>query len=578
MTSTHDIINGIPDYMAGHISQNILGRISGSADLVTELNDTSRIEGVLGALSDDEKSLLIDIYALGGEMEWVVFSRIYKDDINKIRELLVNLGSKGLVFQGGLTGRDPIILLPALMERLSLEIFSLKKADISFKPVKVPEIWKHILMINALKTSGLKCRIGLEPFKKGWTQLEEKLDSIMDIRHIYWELSSLGCIKDVNGEIAVLEKPAEALAAEGEVRYALWRFINSCRPYGIDGEVFAALSGSILDKSVLKRIIKVHLARITPPIEGISGLSERLLDEWEEIGILISDVSGGFLKFDDNVLGLLENPEYKYFEYPWRDEAIIQPNMEIIVPRDFRLSDHLNVGEIAELIKADVVSIYSITRQSVLRAAGNGWSAEKIGAFLDRISKHKMPDNINQTITAWISAISCARIITGTFLIASDKEKVPQGLEEIHTGIYRVPDNYEREISSLLQRRGVLVEKEHTSEDCELAWGRLQPVKPVRQPRPSPARGGAYPYGMVIPMPYGSKAIEMMEGFIREGRDIIVFYPKDGYKEICSLRISPVSVYVKSGAAFLEAINEDSGSVDTYEISKIRAILKETLS
>ena len=66
----------------------------------------------------------------------------------------------------------------------------------------------------------------------------------------------------------------------------------------------------------------------------------------------------------------MDGSEIKDDTYTWKDEVIIQPNMELIIPKDFNLSDHLNIGEIAELVRADVVSIYHITRQSVQFPAG----------------------------------------------------------------------------------------------------------------------------------------------------------------------------------------------------------------
>jgi len=205
MTSTHELIAGIPTQTAGQISRNILGHSSDASGLVTDLNEPAKINAIYEGLTTREKMMVADICISGGEMDWIVFSRIYKDDINKAREVLTGLGRKGMVFQGGLTGRDPIILFPSMVTRARADIECSSPSDLSFREDRVPETWKHILMINALKTLGLKCRVGLEPFKKGWTQLEEKLDSIMDIRQIYWELSSLGCLKETNGEIRVRE-------------------------------------------------------------------------------------------------------------------------------------------------------------------------------------------------------------------------------------------------------------------------------------------------------------------------------------------------------------------------------------
>ena len=143
MTSSSDLIAGIPSYMAEHLSLSILGRDSDAANLVNSLNDPSRINRLYDSLTGDDKFLLRDIFLSGGEIDWVVFSRIYKDDINKARDILVRLGAMGLVFQGGLTGRDPIIMLPSLSARIQEDIEKVPDTQISWKEGPVPEIWKH---------------------------------------------------------------------------------------------------------------------------------------------------------------------------------------------------------------------------------------------------------------------------------------------------------------------------------------------------------------------------------------------------------------------------------------------------
>jgi hypothetical protein len=67
----------------------------------------------------------------------------------------------------------------------------------------------------------------------------------------------------------------------------------------------------------------------------------------------------------------------------------------------------------------------------------------------------------------------------------------------------------------------------------------------------------------------------VLETVINEGRDIIIFYPKQGYGEAAALRINPINIYIRSGAGFMEAINEDSGAAETFEITKIRAVLRQ---
>ena len=114
MTSTYDLVSRIPAYMVEILSTRILGKPADACRLAEELSDETRLKRVLGQLTDRQLTLLIDLYELGGSVPWDVLTAVHLSGHDELREDLSALGLRGVVFQGGLSGRDPVILLPSL--------------------------------------------------------------------------------------------------------------------------------------------------------------------------------------------------------------------------------------------------------------------------------------------------------------------------------------------------------------------------------------------------------------------------------------------------------------------------------
>ena len=255
MTSTHDLISSIPGYMIQIISTKILGVSSDQRALAEGLADTEWLEKVLGGLTERQRDLLMDLYNLGEHVTWDVLGRIYGSGLDELRSDLEELGIRGLVFQGGLTGRDPVILLPSLgslLETLKARHFTEIK-EMSWKDPSKLSLWGHITMINALRVGKIRCKAGLEPFKKGWEYLDERLSAVLDVKKIYSELVELGCLKEKSGTATPVQRSITSLALEGDARYNLWCFCQSCKPFpGLDYQVFMTVGRRASRKIFLK--------------------------------------------------------------------------------------------------------------------------------------------------------------------------------------------------------------------------------------------------------------------------------------------------------------------------------------
>jgi len=366
---------------------------------------------------------------------------------------------------------------------------------------------------------------------------------------------------------------------EGDDRYALWRFIRSCRGYpGLEHKVFTVIQDRALRRDLLIRSLVLFLHSRNPEEVYAKEMVSSLVDQWIGLGVLQCDESGIWIRFSEPACRALKSGKPEASLHPYCEDLVIQPNMEILAPRDFDPVDLLDLGEIADLVQTDVLSIYRLTKKSVTRGLKEGWTAEKIRVFLERISRHELPDNLRKTIQGWASERPEAHIIRGTFLVLSGADcKASRGLTEVLPGIYRVPENCEEEITALLDKGDVIVHGADTEKDAEegVSWGKLLPLMSAPKTTWKESRKeGVFPFGMVSPLPYGTKGEGVFEKALSDGEPIVIFYPRQGYGEIEVKRISPIYIYRKGGVPFVEAFCEDTGEGEIFDITKVRALLK----
>lgn len=580
MTSTYDLVSHIPAYMVEILSTHILGNPADCRRLAEGLSDEARLGRILESLTGGQLAILLDLYELGGSVPWEVLTAQYLPEREDLRQELSFLGSRGIVFQEGLSGRDPIILLPSLyplLDEVRKQYFG-KISDFTWKEPKTVNIWGHISLLNTLRVSGMRCRAGMEPFKRGWQFLEERLGSILDYEHIYWELVELECVQEDKGVLRVSQQASSEFAADGDARYPVWRFIRSCRPYpGLDYKVFTMMMDRALTQDYLTRALMLFVLSRNPEEAGAEGIVRSLIGQWLDLGIMQQDSSGRWLRFTEPVCMALKTGRIEIPLHTYSEDVVIQPNMEVLVPGDFDPVDLLNLGEIADIVRTDVISIYQITKRSITRAFHQGWDAEKIRGFLERISRHELPDNVCKTIQGWILAHTEAHILRGTFLILPKTDcRLPGELTEVLPGIYRIPGNREEEVLALLAKKDVIVRGAAREEEGGegTAWGKMTLSKPLQKGQWKEARKeGIFPFGMVTPLPYGTKGEGIFEKALHDGRSVVIFYPRQGYGEIQVKKISPIYLYRKGGVPFVEAFCEDTGEGETFDITKVRALL-----
>lgn len=580
MTSTADLISQIPAYMVEELSLRILGVPAERRRLAESLGDEKRLRGILEGLTERQRSLLLDLYEMGGRVPWEVLSAVPFPDRQGLVQDLTVLGAQGIAFQGGLSGRDEVMLLPAvhpLLEEIRRGHFR-APGELTWEEAPNAGIRGHIALLNALRVSRIRCRSGMEPFKRGWQFLEERLGRLEEVQRLYWELVELECIGEKEGVLTVCPQACAELASEGDARYPVWRFIRSCRPYpNLDHKAFTLMTDRALLKDYAMRALTLFILAADPGEDCAGDIVRDLVGQWLDLGVLQQDVSGRWIRLSGQAFRALKSGRVEVSLHDYGEEVVIQPDMEILVPGDFDPVDLLDLGGIADIVRTDVMSIYRITRKSVSRGIHNGWDEDGIMALLRRISRHGLPDNVGKTVRGWVLAHSEAHLLRGTFLVMPDGvDEVPRGMTEVLPGIFRVPREREAEVLASLEKSGIVVRGALQNDEAGqgASWGKMVPSSPAQKGRWKDAsREGVFPFGMVTLLPYGTRREEIFQQALLDGKTVVIFYPKQGYGEVQVKKISPISLFRQGGIPFVEAFCEDTGEGETFDITRIRGLL-----
>ncbi len=93
-----------------------------------------------------------------------------------------------------------------------------------------------------------------------------------------------------------------------------------------------------------------------------------------------------------------------------RSELIVQPNMDVLIPEDAPAIMHYLAGQLGELQQADEMSVYRITRASVLLLTDRGWKYEDIARALTEFSHAPVAQSVLRTVRDWMNAYDKAVI------------------------------------------------------------------------------------------------------------------------------------------------------------------------
>ncbi|MEO5953820.1 MAG: helicase-associated domain-containing protein, partial [Chloroflexia bacterium] len=107
---------------------------------------------------------------------------------------------------------------------------------------------------------------------------------------------------------------------------------------------------------------------------------------------------------------------------------LVQPNFEVLVLQpDSRVL--WTLMRVADLVRHDRVSVYTLNKESVLRAVEGGLQASEIIDFLDTNTNKQLPQNVSQSINDWARLIKHTHIHKVTLIEVDD----PSILDEMLT-------------------------------------------------------------------------------------------------------------------------------------------------
>ncbi len=80
------------------------------------------------------------------------------------------------------------------------------------------------------------------------------------------------------------------------------------------------------------------------------------------------------------------------------DYLIVQPNLDVVVPPDFRLNDFYKLNKCTAMANLDVMATLSITKDSIRQAMDQGMTGEQIMEFLSNRSRQRIPETVQHLI------------------------------------------------------------------------------------------------------------------------------------------------------------------------------------
>jgi hypothetical protein len=107
-------------------------------------------------------------------------------------------------------------------------------------------------------------------------------------------------------------------------------------------------------------------------------------------------------------------------EFDQNAQVYVQPNFEILVPFNFPHELRWKLEDIADVVKADKIVVYTISKESVLRGLKGGWGREEVIAFLEKISGNQVPQNIEFSVKDWIGNYGKVRLEKAVLLRCDD--------------------------------------------------------------------------------------------------------------------------------------------------------------
>lgn len=156
--------------------------------------------------------------------------------------------------------------------------------------------------------------------------------------------------------------------------------------------------------------------RLSPDLAGLAGTSGGEPEE-EGCGIVPAKIEEGCR--DEIRPAAEEDACY-----------IIQPDGEIWVPPQTRLTERWFLEEIAERVTADRMFVYRLSRSSCAGGFAQGRSEAAVRARLEQGSGAPLPEPVAEALTGWFRSFGRVRIVEHAVLLCADSAEIAERLLE----------------------------------------------------------------------------------------------------------------------------------------------------
>ncbi|QMV40283.1 helicase-associated domain-containing protein [Cohnella cholangitidis] len=146
---------------------------------------------------------------------------------------------------------------------------------------------------------------------------------------------------------------------------------------------------------------------------------ERAINDWLELLQALGWLERG--AWNGRAVFRIKQPLRTGSAYPTeQDEGqaaiFVQPDGEVLVLPEAGLRERWVLSEIAELVTADTVFVYRITRNSCMEASNAGYSKESLISFLEQASRGQLPEPVARSIEDWYSMLGKVRFAEAMLL------------------------------------------------------------------------------------------------------------------------------------------------------------------
>jgi len=481
--------------------------------LKVAMENENIIESVFNSLSLKEKEFLGILLMAGGVKKQQDAQNIFIEKYSfwTFEEVIKTLETDLLVLEGVDGLIKTYVVNPNLREKL-INIFKKVPEEISFDNLQIRKdknllISDLIIFLSFIAKEELKLTAKKEISKKDQERFIEKLHIKNESRSQFIESLALdfGLIKISGDQYILTDKINEILPITDEDLIRLFFKYIFFGLESIEGfkrkEIFISRVNELNIRIILDAIKKVEVGKNIYIKSFIKRLQNMLFDEKDEnrwiyfddkfFEKVISDyllwlgiVDGGFIEGKMISFSLTEfgrellTSERKASKEPtiYFDKSskvkqkkilFMTPNFEIsVLSEEIDKIALFDLNRFADIQKADMVSLYQITSETIMKGIESGFSLDKIINFLKKYSSNDIPQNVIYQLRDWASKYGKVRAFKGTFIVVNDiplfleiNKRISSYIEQpIEPNIILIKEENIPKIREILEKNGIFIQ------------------------------------------------------------------------------------------------------------------------